>query len=105
MNDASPGNAEANDFLRFKKTVPLSFFYGSVDPQLLPKNDSIIGHHSEIGNKSLRTLYLQSGATEFGTVVAEAHLNRAKKILAKLEERLGPLVDLNRHVETLEHNP
>lgn len=105
VNDASPGNAEANDFLRFKKTVPLSFFYGSIDSQLLPRNDGIIEHHSEFDDESLRTQYLQSGASEFGTVVAEAHLNRAKEILTKLEEQLGPLVDLKRHVATLESSP
>ncbi len=105
ITDACPPDSEPHDFLQFKKTVPLSFFCGSVDEHLLPPRSGIIQHERENDDESFRSAYLRSGATEFGSVVAEAHLNRAKEILAELEERLGPLVDLKRHVETLESSP
>ena len=102
IRDARPSEGQAGDIEGGKKTVPLAFFYDSLETA--NHNCSAI-IHSQVGagvGNDLLNDYDRSGASEFGAVVAEAYLNLAKDSLAEVKARVGRVGRLESLVNSLE---
>ena len=92
--------------LRWKKTVPLVYFYNSVGAKRGYGADGIMPAYFGVASGQARApAFGDSGADVFGALVAEAYLNEARSVLAKLMIRLGPLENLERYIDAIEFAP
>ena len=100
LRDACPPDNLNCDLVQNKQTVPLVFFYNSLDlgneglkTAVSAKAEDLTKAHTE---------YLRSGAHLFGATVAEVYLNRARRNLEELTESLGAVEELEHLVGSLE---
>ena len=106
LRDASPAEGGSRDMLRWKKTVPLVYFYNSVGAERGYRDDGIMPAYFGVASGQSRApAFGDSGAGVFGALVAEAYLNEARSALAKLVIRLGPLEHLERYIDAIEFAP
>ena len=94
LRDACPADDLNCDLAQIKRTVPLVFFYNSLDFGKEGLNTAVRAKSEDL--TGARSEYISSGAQLFGATVAEAYLNRTRANLEDLKESLGA-------VETLEH--
>ncbi len=100
LRDACPVGEMDCDLVQNKRTVPLVFFYNSLQPGNDGLNTTVRTEIDDLA--SARTEYIRSGAHLFGATVAEAYLNRARANLKDLKESLGAVETLERLVGSLE---
>lgn len=106
LRDAGPAQGTFSDMALRKMTVPLVYFYSSLNAERLDAANGIMPARigAEPGH-DYAPVFEASGASVFGAVVAEAYLNLARADLAGLSNRLGTLDNLERLIDTLELRP
>ena len=95
--DACPNGHGDGDIAQGKKTLPLVFFHNSL-LQSHPEDGGIAASRQ---NTLVREEFEESGAADFGAIVAEAFLNRAKSNLANLHGRVKETNGLEEYVDSL----
>ena len=105
LQDACWPEDSSSDIRQHKKSVPLVFFYNSLSPIRQKGGDGIIFPLvGSGGDAEIRQMFHSSGANEFGAVVAESLLNRAKSRLADVAVHLDGVENLENLVSSLPIN-
>ena len=106
LRDACPKQGPLTDLMQYKKTLPLVFFYNFM-AERHPQWRDVIMHHQFLAQscQEVRQEFAASGAEVFSAITAETFLNRAKRNLAVLEQRLGTLQHLEQALTSFEINP
>ena len=88
-----------DDWARGKKTVPLAFFRERCECPLLPPNHGMMAL-----SRDARHRYRTGEAPLFGALVAEAFLERARRLLERLRGKPCRVIELDRLVESLDRS-
>ena len=103
--DACPNGHRDGDIAQGKKTLPLVFFHNSL-LQSHPEGGGIETlREASRQNTLVREEFEESGAADFGAIVAEAFLNRAKSNLADLHGLVKETNGLEQYVDSLVIGP
>lgn len=102
LRDAVPSHGPATDLLQGKKTLPLVYFFNSLDNADAGSNSVMVPDDPEQPSAEFRRQFATSGSSNFCAIVAEAYLNRAKSTLSSLRDRLTSVECLERLVSSLE---
>ena len=106
LRDARPSQGPSRDMAQSKKTVPLVYFYNTLDASGDAGTGDIIRTRTDEGSVTeVRREYDESGAGVFGAIVAETYLGQAKSILAEIGARIGEVKNLEGLVSSLESSP
>jgi geranylgeranyl pyrophosphate synthase len=103
LRDAMPENSEIGDLSQGKRTLPIVFFYNTVESsKAIEHKGVIIAVDSEQQLAEIRRQFATSGSMSFCAIVAEAYLNRSKSDLEKLKPKVVTVESLEQLVSTLE---
>jgi geranylgeranyl pyrophosphate synthase len=106
LRDACNAQDSPGDLMRHKKTLPVVFFQNSLTERNPDVVCSIIPPEADERAKAdARRKFEFSAARIFGSIAAEAFLNRAKSNLASIKNRLGTVGNLERFVSSFEISP
>ncbi len=87
VKDACPYDGGDGDLFQGKKTAPIAFFLGSMEPpQAISSVDAARWQLPE-ERAQMREQYQVSGASAFGMILAEVFLNRARSLLQEMKGR------------------